>query len=108
MYVVVVNVKVKPGADSVARFESAISANHLATRQEPGNIRFDVLKLATPSDDPDAPVEYLLYEVYKAESDFTTHQQTAHYLRFRDDVAEIMAVPRHGVRYVSVLPEPWQ
>ncbi|MBC8136556.1 MAG: antibiotic biosynthesis monooxygenase [Fibrella sp.] len=108
MYVVVVTVKVKPGTDSVARFEEAITANHLGTRQEPGNIRFDVLKLATPTDDPNAPVEYLLYEVYHTESDFVAHQQTAHYMRFRESVEEIMAEPRRGVRYLSLLPDPWR
>ncbi len=108
MYVVVVNVQVKPGADSAARFESSITANHLGTRQEPGNLRFDVLKLAAPPDDPDAPSEYLLYEVYHAESDFVAHQQTAHYLRFKAEVEELMAEPRRGVRYLSLLPEPWQ
>ncbi|MBC7806783.1 MAG: antibiotic biosynthesis monooxygenase [Akkermansiaceae bacterium] len=107
MYVVVVQVKVKPGADSVARFESAIAANHLGTRQESGNLRFDVLKLATQSDAPDAPVEYLLYEVYNAQGDFEAHQRTTHYVQFRDAVEELMAEPRRGVRYVSVLPEPW-
>lgn len=107
MYVVVVSVKVKPGAENAARFESAITANHLATRQEAGNIRFDVLKSASPTD-PELPSEYLLYEVYRTADDFSAHQQMPHYLTFRDSVEELMAEPRRGVRYVSLLPEPWQ
>lgn len=107
MYVVVVSVKVKPGADAAARFESIIAANHRATREEPGNLRFDVLKLASPPASPEDPAEYLLYEVYKTEGDFVAHQQTAHYREFRDAAEGLMAEPRKGIRYLSVLPEPW-
>ncbi len=107
MYIVVVSVKVKPGTDAAARFESIIAANHRATREEPGNLRFDVLKLATPSEVPDDPAEYLLYEVYHSEGDFVAHQQTAHYREFRDAAEELMAEPRKGIRYLSLLPEPW-
>lgn len=108
MHVVVVSVKVKPGAENATRFESAIEANHLATRQEPGNLRFDVLKSVTPPTDPEAPLEYLLYEVYRTADDFAIHQQTPHYLTFRSSVEELMAEPRRGVHYESLLPEPWQ
>ncbi len=107
MHVVVVSVKVKPGAENATRFESAIEANHLATRQEPGNLRFDVLKPVSPVADAEAPLEYVLYEVYHSAEDFTIHQQTPHYLAFRNRVEELMAEPRRGVHYQSLLPDPW-
>ena len=107
MYVLVVSVKVKPGVDEVARWESAVAANHWATRTEPGNVRFDVARLAQGAGTPNAPVEYLLYEVYRTAGDFVAHQQTAHYQQFRDAVAELMAEPRKGVVYESLLPDPW-
>ena len=106
MHVVVVEVKVKPGAENTARWEAAIAANHHATRTEPGNVRFDVLKTATPA--TDAPTEYLLVEVYQTAEDFAAHQRTAHYLVFKDTVADLMAEPRRPTFYESLVPEPWQ
>lgn len=107
MYVVVVSVKVKPGADSAARFEAAITANHLASRQEPGNVRFDVLKVDNAPGEIGGATEYILYETYRSEEDFAAHQQTPHYFAFRDAVADLMAEPRKGTRCQSLLPEPW-
>jgi len=106
MHVVVVTLKVKPGEANLPRFEAAIRKNHEATREEPGNVRFDVLK-APVQEDPDMPAEYLLYEVYHSKEDFTAHQQTTHYLTFRDAVADLMAEPRVGKHFRSLAPEPW-
>ena len=91
MYVVAVTVFVKPGlADS---FIAAVLDNARNTRNEPGNLRFDVLRA---EDDPD---RFLLYEVYRRKEDFAIHQQTEHYHRFRDAVADWMAQPRQGVKH---------
>jgi autoinducer 2-degrading protein len=91
MYVVSVIVFVKPGfADP---FIVAVLDNARNTRKEPGNVRFDVLRA---EEDPN---RFLLYEVYKQKEDFAKHQQTAHYARFRDAVAEWMAQPRQGVKH---------
>lgn len=107
MYIVAVQVKVKPGAENIARWKAAITANHRGTRTEPGNVRFDVLKSAKPSEDAAVPVEYMLYEVYNTPDDFVAHQKTAHYLAFREAVADLMAEPRRPAFYESVAPEPW-
>jgi autoinducer 2-degrading protein len=103
MHVVCVTVKVKPemGDD----FLKAIQENRAATRHEPGNIRFDIL-LSAEAAEVDDPEEYLLFEVYKTREDFTAHQQTAHYLKFRDTVAEMMAEPRKGAHYTVVEADP--
>lgn len=105
MYVVAVTVKVRPGEGE--RFLEAARKNHDGTRQEPGNLRFDVLRAVNP---PAAgePELFFLYEVYRAKEDFVSHQQTAHYFAFRDEVAEIMAEPRSGVHFESVYPEPFE
>jgi autoinducer 2-degrading protein len=70
---------------------------------EPGNVRFDVSQCVSESS------RFLLYEVYKAEGDFKKHQQTEHYLRWRDAVAPWMAQPRQGVKHASLFPgkEEW-
>ena len=94
MYVAAVTVFVKP--DHVQAFVEATLDNARNTRREPGNIRFDVLRA---EDDPN---RFLLYEVYKAKDDFTRHQQTEHYLRWKTTVADWMAQPRQGVKHTSI------
>jgi autoinducer 2-degrading protein len=91
MYVVSVTVLVKP--EVVAPFIEATMDNATNTRKEPGNIRFDV------SQAEDNPARFLLYEVYQTKEDFARHQQTEHYLRWKQKVADWMAQPRQGIRH---------
>ncbi len=100
MYVVIVDVNVKP--DAIAAFLEATRANALGTRQEPQNVRFDVLRRG---DDQNC---FVIYEVYQGEGGFSAHQQTAHYLKWRETVAPMMAEPRAAQKYESIFPEPWQ
>jgi len=100
MYVVVVNVSVKP--EVVDAFIAATAENHRNTRNEPDNLRFDVLQR---NDDPN---RFVLYEAYASEGGFAAHQQTAHYLRWKDAVAPMMADPRSPQKCTSLFPEPWQ
>ena len=97
MYVVCVTVWVTPGHES--EFIEATRLNHLGTRQEPGNVRFDVLRAE------DDPSRFFLYEVYRSADEFKTHQQTPHYLRWRDTVAPWMAQKRQGLKHSSLLPD---
>lgn len=96
MYVVCVTIHVCEG--QAAAFEQATWANARATREEPGNVRFDFLRGA------DDPLRYFLYEAYHSEADFKAHQQTPHYLAWREAVAGWMAVPRQGVKYHALEP----
>ncbi len=96
MYVVCVTVFAKP--ESREAFVEATRDNHLNTRQEAGNVRFDVLQA---EDDPN---RLFLYEVYRTKDDFASHQQTPHYLRWRSVVADMMAQPRQGVRHHNLFP----
>ena len=96
MYVVCVRVRVKP--DRVGDFTSAILENARGTRQEPGNVRFDVLR-----EEAD-PTRFFLYEVYRSADDFAAHQKTPHYLAWREKAADWMAEPRVGVKHESVFP----
>ncbi|HUS91712.1 MAG TPA: putative quinol monooxygenase [Phycisphaerae bacterium] len=94
MYVVSVTVHVKDGyADP---FIKATRDNAQNTRQEAGNVRFDV---GRAEDDPN---RFLLYECYRTKDDFAAHQQTEHYLRWRQTVADWMAQPRQGVKHTSL------
>lgn len=94
MYVVAVTVWVKPGFEE--RFIEAVLDNARNTRREPGNVRFDVLR------GEDDPSRFLLYECYHTKDDFAKHQQTEHYLRWKQTVADWMAQPRQGLKYQAV------
>jgi len=97
MYVVCVTVWVKPGFEE--QFIEATRSNYVSTRQEPGNVRFDVLQKQ------DEPARFFLYEAYRTEAEFTRHQQTAHYLKWKESVADWMEQKRQGVRHQSLMPD---
>ena len=94
MYVVSVTVHVKE--QFVDRFIEAVLDNARNTRREAGNLRFDV------SQADDDPGRFLLYEVYRSKEDFAAHQQTPHYLRWKEAVADWMAQPRQGIRHRAI------
>jgi autoinducer 2-degrading protein len=94
MYIVAVTIFVKP--EKVNDFISATLDNARNTRHEAGNLRFDVLRAE------EDPHRFLLYEAYRAKDDFAAHQQTPHYLRWKQAVADWMAQPRVGVKHSSV------
>lgn len=94
MFVVSVTIFVKP--ESVPQFIAATFDNARNTRQEPGNVRFDVLQAE------EDPTRFLLYEAYHTKDDFAKHQQTEHYLRWKQTVADWMAQPRQGIKHKSL------
>ena len=96
MHVTIVHVHVKQ--EHIVEFVAATRLNHVASVQEAGNRRFDVLQ--STSD----PTRFVLYEAYASEADAVAHKQTAHYLRWRETVADWMAEPREGVPYVGLCP----
>jgi (4S)-4-hydroxy-5-phosphonooxypentane-2,3-dione isomerase len=91
MYVVSVTIFVQ--REHVEKFVEATLDNARNTRHEPGNLRFDVLQCEDDSS------RFLLYEAYETKEDFAKHQQTDHYLRWKQTVAEWMAQPRQGVKH---------
>ena len=97
MHVTLVHVHVK--SDRIDAFVAATRTNQAASIQEPGNLRFDVLQR------DDDPARFVLYEAYRTEDDALAHKQTAHYLQWRDTVADWMAEPRQGVLHRGLLPE---
>ena len=97
MLIVHVFVHVKP--DQAEAFRSASIENAQHSRQESGVARFDVLQQA------DDPTRFLLVEVYRTQDDPARHKETAHYQKWRDTVADMMAEPRHSVKYLDVYPD---
>lgn len=79
-------------------FIEATRQNHLASVDEPGNLRFDVLQSV------DHPASFLLYEAYETEEAAAAHKRTRHYLAWKETVAGWMAEPRRGVEFNSICP----
>ncbi len=98
MQVVFVHVHVKP--ESVEAFREACIDNASNSIQEPGVARFDVVQST------DDPARFVLIEAYRTPDAPAKHKKTAHYNRWRDTVAGMMAEPRTAVKYESVfLPD---
>jgi autoinducer 2-degrading protein len=96
MHVTLVHVHVLP--DHIDDFIRASEANHAASIREPGNLRFDILQ------SPDDPARFVLYEAYRTAGDAAAHKETAHYLAWRESVADWMAGPRQGVPFNGLFP----
>jgi len=97
MNIVHVHVHVKP--EFVEAFKQATIENASNSVKEAGIARFDVIQLA------DDPTRFILVEVYKTVEASAAHKETAHYARWRDAVAEMMAEPRQGIKYGNIFPE---
>jgi len=103
MIVTCVTVYVKP--EHVDEFIAATIKNHEGSINEPGNLRFDFLQCKNE------PTQFLLIEAYASEDDAKAHKETAHYLAWRETVADWMAKPREGVPHDVIRPadpEHWQ
>lgn len=97
MNIVFVHVHVKP--EFVEAFKQASLENASSSVKEEGVARFDVVQ---QSDDP---TRFVLVEVYKTVEAPAAHKETAHYLKWRDTVADMMAEPRQGVKYGNIFPD---
>ena len=95
----VVHVFVHVKSDQVEAFETATLENAHNSIQEPGIARFDVIR------QQDDPARFVLVEVYRTSDDPGRHKETAHYQKWRDTVAEMMAEPRTSVKYTNVFPD---
>jgi len=95
MVIVHVHVHVKP--EFVEAFREASLENARQSNQEPGIARFDVMQQAGDA------ARFVLVEVYRSQQAAAAHKETAHYQRWRDAVAEMMAEPRASVKYEPVL-----
>jgi quinol monooxygenase YgiN len=97
LIVVHVHAHVKPEAIEAFRAASIDNARHSV--REPGVARFDVVQST------EDPTRFVLVEVYRTPDAPAAHKATAHYARWRDAVADLMAEPRTAARYVNVAPE---
>jgi (4S)-4-hydroxy-5-phosphonooxypentane-2,3-dione isomerase len=97
LVIVHVHARVKP--DAVEAFRAAVLENARHSVKEPGVARFDVVQSL------EDPTRFVLLEVYRSPDAQTAHKATAHYARWRDAVADLMAEPRTSARYVNLFPD---
>jgi quinol monooxygenase YgiN len=97
LLVVHVHVHVKP--ESVDAFRAATLENARNSVKEPGIARFDVIQ------DTEDATRFVLLEVYRTKEAPAAHKETAHYLKWRDTVAPMMAEPRTSRKYVNAFPD---
>src|SRR5689334_3426925 len=97
MLIVLVHVNVKP--EFVEEFKRVTIENASHSVNETGIARFDVIQQT------DDPTKFILVEVYKTADAPAAHKETAHYVGWRDAVAEMMAEPRQGIKYTNIFPE---
>jgi autoinducer 2-degrading protein len=95
----IVHVDVAVIPDVLEGFLAATEENAIASRDERGIVRFDVLT------DRADPAHVVLVEIYRDEEAAAAHKETGHYQRWRDIVAPMMARPRQASRYVNTSPE---
>ncbi len=96
MLIVHVSVRVKP--EYVEDFTEASIENAQDSVKEPGIARFDVIQQM------DDPTRFLLVEIYKTDDAPARHKETAHYQKWRDTVAPMMAESRSSVKYANLFP----
>ena len=97
MLIVHVHVNVKP--ECIKAFKSATAENAGKSVEEPGIARFDVIQ------QQDDAARFILVEVYRDAEAAAAHKSTAHYAKWRDAVAEMMAEPRRSVKFFNVFPD---
>jgi len=97
MQIVLVHVNVK--SQFVEAFKQATIENATSSVKEAGIARFDVIQQV------DDPTKFILIEVYKTADAPAAHKVTAHYVKWRDTVTDMMAEPRQGVKYNNVYPD---
>jgi autoinducer 2-degrading protein len=97
MFIVHVFVHVKP--EHIEAFKAATLENARNSKQEPGVARFDVIQ------QQDDQARFVLIEVYRTPDDPARHKETAHYQKWRDAVADMMAKPRSSIKYTNVFPD---
>ncbi len=97
MFIVHIFVHVKP--DHIEAFKLATIQNAGNSIQESGIARFDFIQ------QKDDPTRFVLVEVYRSPDDPARHKETAHYQKWRESVADMMAEPRTNIKYNNVFPD---
>ena len=96
MLITQVQIEVKP--ECIGAFKAACLENAAGSLREPGIARFDVLQ------QQDNPENFVLIEVFRNDAAPALHKQTAHYKKWAETVAEMMAAPRRSSKFTNIFP----
>jgi (4S)-4-hydroxy-5-phosphonooxypentane-2,3-dione isomerase len=94
MIIIHVFVHVKP--DQVGFFLAATLENARNSVLEPGIAQFDIFQQQND------PTRFVLIEAYRSPEATAQHKETAHYKKWRDEVANMMAEPRTSIKYTKI------
>jgi quinol monooxygenase YgiN len=97
MLIAHIHVSVKP--EHLDAFIAATLENAAASLREPGIARFDILQ------DPANPTSFIFSEAYRTADAPAQHRATAHYLKWRDTIANMMAEPRVRLELSNLFPK---
>jgi len=97
MFIVHVSVHVKQ--NYIDDFKNATLENAVNSIQEAGIARFDVLQ------QQDDPARFVLVEVYRTADAPARHKETAHYIKWRETAASMMAEERSSIKYRNIFPD---
>ena len=86
-----VHVMIHVNEADVDAFRQASLENARQSREEPGIVQFDLVQQRDDS------TRFLLIEVYRDAEAPLRHKETAHYQKWRDTVAPMMASPRTSI-----------
>lgn len=96
MFAMLVEINIKPEKEQV--FLEIFERHQVATSQEPGNLRFDVLR------DPEVKTRFYAYEVYASEEALDEHRKTPHYQWCIKELDDIMVGSRTKKLFDWVYP----
>ena len=88
-----VHVMIHVNEADVDAFRQVSLENVRQSREEPGIAQFDLVQQR------DDPTRFVLIEVYRDAEAPLRHKETAHYQKWRDSVAPMMASPRTSISY---------
>lgn len=97
MLIVQVNIGVKK--EYLDEFIVATLENASTSITEEGVARFDFFQ------DKEDPTKFILVEVYRSEDAQLHHKETAHYLKWKKTVEDLMAEPRYSRKFQNLFPE---
>ena len=97
MLIVLVRAQVNP--EWVEAFKAATLENARQSIHESGIARFEVVQQM------DDPTHFVLVEAYRTADAPAKHKETAHYAKWRDAVAPMMAAPRSSEKFRNVFPD---
>lgn len=99
MLIMHVYLTVKP--EYLDPFKQAIITNASTSRQEPGNLRFDVVQ------ETEDPTKFVLVEAYRDEAARQAHWDSDHFKAYRE-VASAAVADRNVKTYIAIDPTEWE